>query len=119
MWSASFRVGKPALAGVGRGLRACWQSARGRDAEAFWSASRRRSQPICRYWQDRRRTCGPKRPRPKGLVEMAIWCVEALADIDISASTFSCQLSHFVPNPGSRDERQHALVADRYANADL
>jgi hypothetical protein len=24
---------------------------------------------------------------------MAIWCVEALADIDISASTFSCQLA--------------------------
>jgi hypothetical protein len=55
----------------------------------------------------------------KGLVEMAICCVEALADIDISASTFSCQMSHFVPNPGSRDERQHALVVDRYANANL
>ena len=44
----------------------------------------------------------------KGLVEIAIWCVEALADIEISASTFSCQLNHFVPNPGSRDECQHA-----------
>jgi len=47
----------------------------------------------------------------KGLVEMAIWCVEGLADIGISASTFSCQLNHFVPNPGSRDECQHALSA--------
>jgi len=62
--------------------RACWQSARGQNGRAL-----------------------------KRLVEMAVCCVEALADIGISASTFSCQLNHFVPNPGSRDECQHALGA--------
>jgi hypothetical protein len=41
---------------------------------------------------------------PRGLAERVIWCVEALADIGISAFDVSGQMNPFASNPGSRDE---------------
>jgi hypothetical protein len=42
-----------------------------------------------------------------GLAEMAGWCVEDFADIDISASIFSCHPAHFSQIPA------HVLIVNR------
>jgi len=51
----------------------------------------------------RAKTAAPRR----GLAEMAAWCVEDFADIDISASIFSCHPAHFSQIPA------HVLIVNR------
>jgi chemotaxis protein MotC len=52
---------------------------------------------------------GAKSTAPlRGLVAMAVWCVESLANIDILASPFSCQPPHRDTNRGSRGNCHYA-----------
>ncbi|MFI5011097.1 MAG: hypothetical protein ACHQAY_01995, partial [Hyphomicrobiales bacterium] len=48
----------------------------------------------CSFWPSPPNNVHPKTAAPlRGLDEMAIWCVENLADTALSASIFSCQLA--------------------------